>query len=48
LKMRWFQEAALEVDTENLSGALHLYQRMGYRPVSRNSIYRRLMEITRD
>jgi mycothiol synthase len=48
LKMRGFQEAALEVDTENLSGALHLYQRMGYRPVSRNSIYRRLMEITRD
>jgi mycothiol synthase len=45
LKNRGYQEAALGVDTENLSGALHLYQRMGYQAVSRNSIYRKPMQL---
>jgi mycothiol synthase len=34
-------EAALTVDTENLSGALHLYEGLGYRPVKRGSAYRK-------
>jgi mycothiol synthase len=43
LKEQGMKEAALGVDTENLSGALHLYESMGYRPVKRMSIYRKLM-----
>jgi hypothetical protein len=34
-------EAALGVDTENVSGALRLYEHCGYRPVQSGSIYRR-------
>jgi mycothiol synthase len=36
-------EAALGVDTENLSGALRLYESVGFRAVKRESIYRKPM-----
>jgi mycothiol synthase len=41
LKEMGMEEAALGVDTENLSGALKLYERMGYQPVKRFSAYRK-------
>jgi mycothiol synthase len=41
LKERGMAEAALGVDTENLSGALRLYEGMGYRPIRRSSNYRK-------
>jgi ribosomal protein S18 acetylase RimI-like enzyme len=44
LKEQGVTEAALGVDTENPSGALRLYESMGFRPVKRNSVYRKLME----
>ena len=44
LKEQGMTETALGVDTENQSGALRLYQSMGFRPVKRNSVYRKLME----
>lgn len=37
-------EAALNVDTENPSGALRLYEGLGYRPVKRASVYRRPLD----
>ncbi len=37
-------EAALTVDTQNPSGALRLYEGLGYRPVKRGSIYRRPLD----
>ena len=36
-----FTEAALGVDAENLSGALHLYESCGFRMVKRESLYRK-------
>lgn len=39
VKERGMTEAALGVDTENLTGALHLYESMGYKPVKRWTIY---------
>lgn len=39
-----FTEAALGVDTQNLSGALRLYESVGFRVVKRESIYRKAME----
>ena len=44
LKARGMTEAALGVDTENLSGALQLYERMGFRPVQRNTVYRKPLD----
>jgi mycothiol synthase len=44
LKEQGMTEAALGVDTQNPSGALRLYESMGFRPVKRNSNYRKLME----
>ncbi len=44
LKEKGMQEAALGVDTQNLSGALHVYEDMGFRVVRRQSIYRKKME----
>lgn len=44
LKERDMQEAALGVDTQNLSGALRLYERAGFRPVKRFSTYRKPLE----
>jgi ribosomal protein S18 acetylase RimI-like enzyme len=43
LKERGMAEAALGVDTENISGALRLYEGMGFRPVKRMSNYRKPM-----
>ena len=34
-------EAALGVDTQNLNGALRLYESVGFRPVKRETIYRK-------
>lgn len=39
LKKRGMTEAALSVDTENPSGALKLYKKMGYTPVKRAIFY---------
>ncbi len=41
LRERGMTEAALGVDTENVSGALRLYERCGYRPISRTTTYRK-------
>jgi mycothiol synthase len=43
LKERGMTQAALGVDTENLTGALRLYEGMGYRPVRNSAIYRKSM-----
>jgi ribosomal protein S18 acetylase RimI-like enzyme len=40
-KQMGMTEAALDVDTENLTGALRLYQSIGFRPVKRTTIYRK-------
>jgi len=39
LKERGMTEAALTVDTDNLTGALRLYEGVGFRPVKRFSMY---------
>lgn len=44
LKEKGMQEAALGVDTQNLSGALHVYESMGFRAVRRSTIYRKKMD----
>jgi len=44
LKEKGMQEAALCVDTQNLSGALRLYEAMGFKPVWRWTIYRKKMD----
>jgi ribosomal protein S18 acetylase RimI-like enzyme len=44
IKERGMTEAGLGVDAENTSGALHLYESMGYRVVKRNTIYRKPLE----
>jgi ribosomal protein S18 acetylase RimI-like enzyme len=41
LRARGMTEAALGVDTENTSGALRVYESCGFRPVSRNTTYRK-------
>lgn len=41
LKERGMMEAGLGVDAENTSGALHLYESMGYRVVKTSTIYRK-------
>jgi mycothiol synthase len=44
LKARGMTEAALGVDTENVTGALRLYERMGFRPVATEHMYRKAMK----
>jgi GNAT superfamily N-acetyltransferase len=44
IKERGMQEAALGVDTQNESGALQLYESVGFRPVKRLTLYRKPME----
>jgi len=44
IQERGMQEAALGVDTENLSGALRLYEGVGFRPVKRWTTYRKPMK----
>ncbi len=46
LRERGMQEAALHVDTENLSGALQLYESLGFQPVARHTTYRKPLEMT--
>jgi mycothiol synthase len=41
LRAHGMTEAALGVDTENLSGALRLYERMGFLPIAREATYRK-------
>ena len=41
LKARGMTEAALGVDTENPTGALRVYEAMGFRPVQRGAAYRK-------
>jgi mycothiol synthase len=41
LRARGMTEAALGVDTENVSGALRVYEGCGFRPVSRSTTYRK-------
>jgi len=45
LRERGMLEAALHVDTENLSGALRLYESVGFQPVRRHTTYRKPLEI---
>ncbi|MEW5872177.1 MAG: GNAT family N-acetyltransferase [Chloroflexota bacterium] len=44
VRERGMTEAALGVDTQNVSGALHLYESVGFRPVKRFSNYRKVFE----
>lgn len=41
LKARGMQEAALGVDAENLSGALQLYEQMGFRTIKHNTFFKK-------
>ncbi len=41
LKEQGMHEAALTVDTQNLSGAFRLYESVGFRPVKHLSVYRK-------
>jgi mycothiol synthase len=45
VKERGMLEAALGVDAENPSGALQLYESMGYRMIRRYTIYRKPLEL---
>ena len=44
LKERGMTEAGLGVDAENISGALHLYESMGYHVVKTTTIYRKPLQ----
>jgi len=41
LRARGMTEAGIGVDTENVSGALSVYEKCGFRPISRSTTYRR-------
>ena len=43
LRARGMTEAALGVDTQNVSGALRVYEGCGFRPVSRSATYRKAL-----
>ena len=43
LKEQGMDHAALGVDAENISGATHLYERMGFGVVGRGTIYRKMI-----
>ncbi len=45
IKERGMEDAGLGVDSENLSGALQLYESMGYRMIKRFSVYRKPLEL---
>jgi ribosomal protein S18 acetylase RimI-like enzyme len=45
LKERGMEEAALGVDTQNPSGALQLYESLGYRIVKQYLTYRKKMKV---
>lgn len=44
LRARGMTELALGVDTENLSGALRVYERCGFRAVNRGTTFRKLID----
>jgi ribosomal protein S18 acetylase RimI-like enzyme len=44
IKARGMAEAALSADAENLSGALRLYESMGFRTLKRDAVYRKPMK----
>lgn len=44
LRARGMAEAALGVDTENVTGALRVYERCGFRPVSRSTTFRKPLD----
>jgi len=44
LRARGMTEAALGVDTENVSGALRVYEACGFRPISRSTTYRKTLD----
>jgi mycothiol synthase len=44
IKERGMTEAALGVDTQNLTGALHLYESVGFRPIKRVTNYQKPFE----
>lgn len=44
LRERGMEEAALGVDAENLSGALRLYERSGFRVVKRSTLFRKPLD----
>jgi mycothiol synthase len=48
LRERGMTEGALGVDTQNVSGALRLYESVGFRPVNKSSVYRKPMPAARD
>ncbi len=43
LRARGMTEAALGVDTENVSGALRVYEGCGFQPISRTTTYRKVL-----
>ena len=43
LRDRGMTQGALGVDTQNVSGALRLYESVGFRPVNKSTVYRRPM-----
>jgi ribosomal protein S18 acetylase RimI-like enzyme len=45
VKERGMSEAALGVDTDNTSGALRLYESVGFRPVKRFSAYQKSLDV---
>ena len=45
LKEQGMTEAALNVDTENISGALRLYERCGFHPVRSGAVYRKPLSV---
>lgn len=44
LRERGMTEVVLEVDTDNLTGALRLYEGVGFRAISQDAIYRKQLE----
>jgi mycothiol synthase len=45
IKEKGMTEAGLGVDAENTSGALHLYESMGYQVVKRSTLYRKPLSV---
>ncbi|MFI5261737.1 MAG: GNAT family N-acetyltransferase [Candidatus Limnocylindrales bacterium] len=43
LRARGMTEGALHVDTENLTGALRVYESMGFRQIARDTVYRKVL-----
>jgi mycothiol synthase len=43
LRARGMTEGALHVDADNLSGALRIYESMGFRPMSRDTVYQKAL-----